>query len=127
MVPNDFDPPSKTAFPTIWFDLVSYGTTDSGLVDCSYPASQNLISTVILVSRLDLDRVRLCSGLISPIVTASSDLVSHNLRIGVKEWGAAALDEFLSSDFSLASSVLLKIIQFACPLYLQVHCGNIGS
>ncbi len=85
--------------------MVSYDTADSGLVDCSYPDSQNLISTVILVSRLDDRRVRFCSGLISPTVAASSDLVSHNVRIGVKEWGATALDEFLSSKFLLASSV----------------------
>ncbi len=71
--------------------------------------------------------VRFCSGLISPTVAASSDLVSHNLRIGVKEWGATALDEFLSSNFLLAFSVWLKIIQFACSLYLQVYCDNIGS
>jgi hypothetical protein len=73
------------------------------------------------------NRVRFCSGLISPTVAASSDLVSHNLRIGVKEWGATALDEFLSSNLLLASSVWLKIIQFACSLYLQVYCDNIGS
>jgi hypothetical protein len=60
-------------------------------------------------------------------MAVSSDLVSHNLRIGVTEWGATALDEFLSSNFSLASSVLLKIIQFTYPLYLQVHCDNIDS
>ncbi len=40
---------------------------------------------------------------------------------------AAALDEFLSSNFLLASSVWLQIIQLACSLYLQVYGDNIGS